>query len=70
MQLQRATANATKFNTNLRQFGLNPREWLIRPQTKGLFKLQHRHKSSFQLEGKGMLTIDGIIWEQLSLSSL
>lgn len=54
-----------KLNTNLRQFGLNPREWVIEPQSKNLFRIAHKTDHDLQLWGLGQITSQGIQWTQL-----
>lgn len=54
-----------KLNTNLKQFGLNPTEWVILPKTPGIFKIQNKKDAELSLLGHGKITFDGIQWQQL-----
>ena len=62
----RPTTPTKKLNTNLKEFGLNPREWIIRPLGQQDFRIFHKDDRSLSLRGTGRITTEGIQWSALS----
>lgn len=64
------TAQIDQLKNQLRAFGLNPREWTLRPETRSQAILQNRRDRSFQLQGKVSSKAGSARWTTLSLISL
>ncbi len=61
-----APKTTRKLNTNLKEFGLNPREWIIRPMGQQDFRIFHKDDRSLSLRGQGRITTEGIQWTALA----
>ena len=66
----------SRLKKQLRQFGLNPRDWEIRRQkegsgkNKGIFLIQHRNERGFCFRGKAITYPACTYWQDMRLISL
>lgn len=56
--------------TDLKRYGLNPRDWTFRPSKSAGFDIQHRQDPEFQLRGIAGRRRQRMEWKTLELKSL
>ena len=64
------TENKGKLIEELKQFGLNPQDWVMKRVGTLQFKLQHKSDPNFVLLGKGKYLDTRPKWAQIQLISL
>lgn len=64
------TAQIDQLKTQLRQFGLNPREWTLKARPTGQAELKNRRDRTFRLRGEFTLEPKCLRWNEISVVSL
>ena len=66
------TTYETKMNlTNeLKNFGLDPRDWTLIKQKTGTYRIANKKDESFSLKGQTKLTEQKLTWDFIHLNSI
>lgn len=70
-QTKAQTRHTDSLTSDLRGYGLDPREWTVRPlRVRGLFSLDHIKTESFRMLGRAEIGRNRPQWLWLRLTSL
>lgn len=59
-----------KLTNELKNFGLDPRDWTLIKQRTGLYRIANKKDESFTLKGQTKLTEQKLTWDFIHLSSI
>ena len=59
-----------KLATQLSQYGLNPNEWILRQEDRGIYAIQSKRDQNFTFAGKTKKQGSAIQWEEIELLSI
>jgi hypothetical protein len=62
--------NLETLRTTLRQFGLNPTDWRLKPHSEERLLLVHREDEDFQMMGFVEEGLSGYEWQELQVYSI